>query len=354
MKYKPEKSTNPIVQESLAFIAEAFGRDSVELEGSCSLPSGLPLQTLASVEAYACRFLGSQATLIVVKGSPSTQQVLALVDQLKSLPAPRVFSFKEIEKELAGLLVAHDVPHLVPGRKLFIPQFGLLYKDAPDRRERWRAQRAARLSATGRQVITCALLRRNIDWQQDWKPMELRVVLHGLLPEVGLSPATHTRLLAELVDLGFGESMGGGPHKRFAFVDRVELWRRLLQTQTDTVLRRVRLSQLPANPVYAGAQAFSRLSRLRLSPDEPIELAMSQRQFEALSSAAVPSSSAHILVQIWRNTPALPVLTNGELCLNVIDLALTTRHSADPREIEILHELLLAENLSPTPLTETL
>ena len=343
-----------LVQESLAFIEEAFGKGSVALEGSCPLPAGLSLQVASSVEALGFQFLGTPGTLIVVSGLPKTQHVLALAAELKSLPAPRVFAIKEADKELAGLLVANDVAHIIPGRKLFIPELGLLFKNAPARQERWRAQNATRLSATGRQAITCALLVTDTPWQQPWKPMELRVLLQKLLPQAGLSAASHTRLLAELVDLGFGESTSGGPHKRFSFFERDELWRRLLQVQAETILRKVRLNELPHNPVYAGNQALSRLSRLRLTEDEPIEIALSQKEFDSLPHVDGRTIPARFYAQIWRNQPALTKRKNGEQCVNIVDLALTKRNTNDPREREVLYELLQAENLSPEPLMETL
>jgi len=343
-----------LVQVSMAFIEEAFGKGTVALEGICPLPAGLSLQTTSSVEAFAFRFLGTTGTLIVISGLPKTQHVLALAAELKSLPAPRVLVLKEADKELAGLLVANDIAHIIPERKLFIPELGLLFKNAPARHERWRAQNATRLSATGRQVITCALLVTDTPWQQAWKPMELRELLHKLLPHVGLSAATHTRLLAELVDLGFGESTSGGPHKRFSFFERDELWRRLLQVQTETILRKVRLNELPPNPVYAGNHALSRLSRLRLTEDEPIEIALSQKEFDSLPRVDGRTIPSRFFAQIWRNQPAITTRKNGEQCVNIVDLVLTKKNTTDPREREVLYELLQAANLSPEPLMETL
>jgi hypothetical protein len=152
--------------------------------------------------------------------------------------------------------------------------------------------------------------------------------------------------------LGFGESEGGGPQKRFAFVEREELWQRLLLVETETVLRRSRLAELPPSPIYAGNQALSRLGHLRLNDDEAIELAMSQKDFDSLPSIDGRTLPPRILVQVWRNTPALLAQENGVLCLNVIDLALTKRHSPDAREREVLYELLQKHNLSPALLME--
>lgn len=339
-------------EESMAFIAEAFGPDSVRLEGRRPLPSGLSLQTQTTVEAYGFRFFGAPATLLVVAGAPKGQQILALAEKLKELPAPLVFAFHATDKELPGLLVTRDIAHIIPGQKLFAPSLGLLYKSAPKRQERWRTRNAAQLSATGRQVVSCALLKGTEPWQQHWKPMELRLLLQKHLPGASLSPASHTRLLAELVDLGFGESEGGGPQKRFAFVEREELWQRLLLVETETVLRRSRLAEIPPNPIYAGNQALSRLGHLRLNEDETIELAMSQKDFDSLPSIDGRTLTPRILVQVWRNAPALLAEKNGERCLNVIDLALTKRHSPDAREREVLYELLQENNLSPALLME--
>ena len=339
-------------EASLVFIEEAFGANTVNLEGRRPLPPGVSLQTQATVEAYGFRFLGNPATLLAVAGAPKGQQILSLAEELKALPVPLVFAFQDADKELPGLLVTRDIAHIIPGQRLFAPSLGLLYKSAPKRKERWRLRSAAQLSATGRQVVSCALLKRDEPWQQHWKLMDLRLLLQKLLPGVGLSPASHTRLLAELVDLGFGEVEGGGPHKRFAFAERDELWRRLLLVETETVLHRARLFELPRSPVYAGSQALARLSRLRLRDDEPIELAMAQKEFESLPRVDGRTLPPRILVQIWRNPPALLAQKNGEQCLNIIDLALTKRNTPDAREREVLYELLEEQNLSTAPLME--
>jgi hypothetical protein len=341
-----------LIEKTLDFAGKAFGEGVFSIgDAYQSLPK-ISLQVRASLEVRRFRFQDYPGTLVAVAGTTNATQIFSLAHQLQDFPQPLIFALESVDKVTPGLLVAHRIAHIIPGHCIFAPELGILYKRVAERRVQVRTHQASQLSATGRQVVSCAILVPGDQWTGALKPKDLRVTLQKLLPDASLSPASLTRVLSELKDLDFGYFEGGGPHKRFHFHERDALWRQLFRVETETVIQRVRINVLPKHVVFAGNQALARVAPLRLDKNEPIEIAMSQKEFALGLHSKVYSEASHIIVQIWRNRPALLIEKNGEFCLNIIDIALSKRSSVDSREREVIAEMLRHHQLNPASFLE--
>lgn len=341
-----------LIEKTLDFAKKAFGGGAFSIEEtSITLPK-LPLHVRSNLEARRFRFHEHPGTLVALTGDTNAVHILELTHQLQNLAQPLIFAFESADKETPGLLVAHRIAHIIPGKRIFAPELGLLYREVAEQKKQARNHQTSRLSATGRQVVSCAILAPNEPWSTAWKPKNLRVTLQKLLTNASLSPASLTRILSELVDLDFGYFEGAGPHKQFYFHERDFLWQQLLRVETETVIQRVRINQAPKDVVYAGNHALARITSLRLNDNEPTEIAMSQKDFAAHSHNKTHSEDKHIIVQLWRNRPALLIRTNAEHCLNIIDIALSKRSTVDPREREVIADLLRQHQLNPASFLE--
>ncbi len=341
-----------LVEKTLDFAKKAFGEGSFSLDGaSIALPK-LSLHVRSNLEVRRFRFHEHPGVLVAITGPTNATQILALAHQLQDLAQPLIFAFESADKETAGLLVAHRVAHIIPGHRIFAPALGLLYKQVAAQKEQIRTHQASRLSATGRQVVSCAILVPSTPWTDALKPKDLRVTLQKLLPDASLSPASLTRVLSELRDLDFGYFEGAGPYKRFHFHERDVLWQQLLRVETETVIQLVRIKHVPKDAVYAGNHALARITQLRLGQNEPTEIALSQKDFASVPHNKKKSEDAQIIIQIWRNRPALLIEKNGERCLNIIDIALSKRSTVDPREREMIADLLRQHQLNPASFLE--
>ena len=54
------------------------------------------------------------------------------------------------------------------------------------------------------------------------------------------------------------------------------------------------------------------------------------------------------MLQLWRHLPITPVYGSRKHCINPIDLALTKHKTTDPREREVLTEILKEYDLDDT------
>jgi hypothetical protein len=336
-----------LTEKTLDFAKKAFGEGAFSIEDACLALPKLSLRVRSSLEVRRFRFQDHPGTLVAVAGSTNATQILSLAHQLQDLPSPLIFAFESADKETPGLLVAHRIAHIIPGNRIFAPALGLLYKQVAEQKEQIRTHQTSQLSSTGRQVVSCAILVPGKLWTDALKPKDLRVTLQKLLPYASLSPASLTRVLSELKDLDFGYFEGAGPYKRFHFHERDVLWQQLFRVETETVIQRVRIKHSPKHVVYAGNSALARITLLRLGESEPTEIAMSQKDFATRPLSKKHSEDSNIIVQIWRNRPALLIEKNGERCLNIIDIALSKRSTVDPREREVIADMLRQHQLNP-------
>lgn len=331
------------------YLKEIYGADSIAMAPESPPFEWIPLIWQMSMECYEFRFFGKEFVLALILTKPTLKQLIDLDASFKSrLKVPYIFAFEADSPQIHSLLAARDINYLIPGNRIFAPKLGVAYQEMPTRPERRQQKIATRLSSVGRMVVGGII--------NETAPKEMRsrwerpIKYHDLLsffPCNSFSAATFTRVFQQLQELKFGEFVGQGPQKQFQFAPRSELWEQLFVCETETVLHVSKeysfaLDQFTLPFLYTGNSALSYLGNL----DEPIipQIAVEHSEFCKWLDNSEPfvEPEQRTLVQVWRHLPIgfFGTQTLKSRCLNPIDLALTKYNTSDPREREVLSEII--------------
>jgi len=228
-------------------------------------------------------------------------------------------------------LVEQQVPFLVPGNQLYLPDLGI------DLREHFRQTQqapAAGLSPATQALLIAALLHR--PWRANWKPAEI-------VANLGYTPMTLSRAVRELTATGIVKLERRG-RDRHLNTDRSpqEVWEQakpLLRSPVKrTVWVRPTTKWVPPKIRIAGMSALAQLSLLA-EPAMPV-YAVSSVQWKAAMKAGV-----EVLMepregccewQLWNYSPEL--LANRQT-VDPLSLTLSLQHETDERVQLALDEL---------------
>jgi DNA-binding transcriptional ArsR family regulator len=265
-------------------------------------------------------------------GREGLAEVRAQLKKLKTLTSlPVIYVTEALASYERKRLVEQQVPFLVPGNQLYLPDLGI------DFREYFRQTQqapAAALSPATQALLIAALL--DTPWRAEWKPAEI-------VANLGYTPMTLSRAVRELTATGIVKLERRG-RDRHLNTDRSpqEVWE-----QTKPLLRSPvkRTAWVRPTPKWAppkvritGMSALAQLSLLA-EPAMPV-YAVSPVQWKAAMKAGVEElmepRKGCCEWQLWNYSPEL--LANSRT-VDPLSLTLSLQHETDERVQLALDEL---------------
>jgi DNA-binding transcriptional ArsR family regulator len=259
-------------------------------------------------------------------------EVRAQLNKLKAIASlPVIYVTDALASYERKRLVEQQVPFLVPGNQLYLPDLGI------DLREYFRQTKqapAAALSPATQALLIAALLQK--PWRAEWKPAEI-------VANLGYTPMTLSRAVRELTATGIVKLERRG-RDRHLNTDRSpqEVWEQakpLLRSPVKrTVWVRPTAKWMPPKIRIAGMSALAQLSLLA-EPAVPV-FAVSAVQWKAAIKAGVEElmepREGSCEWQLWNYSPEL--LANSRT-VDPLSLTLSLQHETDERVQLALDEL---------------
>lgn len=320
------RATDPQVTDAAI---QQYLQDSLGLASEVRAWPGagkLPYFLQDAFETRALTLLGHQVLLANHRhaGKEGLAEVRAQLDKLRAAAkVPVIYVTDALASYERKRLVEQQVPFLVPGNQLYLPDLGI------DLREYFRQAHkapAAALSPATQALLIAALLHK--PWRADWKPAEI-------VENLGYTPMTLSRAVRELTaaDIVKLERRGRDRH---LLTDRgpQEVWELAKPMLRSPVKRtgwvRPTPGWMPPKVRIAGMSALAQLSLLA-EPRIPVH-AVSAAQWKTAMKAGVellmePAEGCREW-QLWNYSPAL--LPNSRV-VDPLSLTLSLQHETDER-----------------------
>ncbi len=268
--------------------------------------------------------LGQTVLLVLQRHpeKPSVADIRVRLDKVRSVTGqPAVYVTESLASYERKRLIQQQVPFIVPGNQLYLPDLGI------DLREYFRRRRGssdAALSPSAQALLIAALLRP--DWEPEWHPAETVALL-------GYTSMTLSRGVRELTAAGLATAhkSGRAQYLRMAYPPR-ETWKRAAPLLRNPVQRTVWTSSLirPSLPIrVAGLSALARLSVLAETGLAVYAVSRTAWQALHLNPAELPEALPDACEwQLWNYTPTL---NPGSDTVDPLSLILSLRDSIDER-----------------------
>lgn len=251
-------------------------------------------------------------------------EVRAQLDKLRAAArVPVIYVTDALASYERKRLVEQQVPFLVPGNQLYLPDLGI------DLREYFRQARKApsvALSPATQALLIAALLHK--PWRAEWKPAEI-------VENLGYTPMTLSRAVRELTSSGVVKLERRG-RDRHLLTDRgpQEVWEQAKPLLRSPVKRtgwvRPTPKWMPPKVRVAGMSALAQLSLLA-EPRIPVH-AVSAAQWKSATKAGVEilrePAEGCCEWQLWNYSPEL--LPNSRI-VDPLSLTLSLQHETDDR-----------------------
>ena len=259
-------------------------------------------------------------------------EVRAQLNKLKAIASlPVIYVTDALASYERKRLVEQQVPFLVPGNQLYLPDLGI------DLREYFRQAKqapAAALSPATQALLIAALLKK--PWQAEWRPAEI-------VANLGYTPMTLSRAVRELTATGIVKLERRG-RDRHLNTDRSpqEVWEQARPLLRSPVKRTVwvppTIKWMPPKIRFAGMSALAQLSLLA-EPSVPV-YAVSAAQWKAAIKAGfeelMEPREGCCAWQLWNYSPEL--LANSRT-VDPLSLTHSLQHETDERVQIALDEL---------------
>jgi hypothetical protein len=271
--------------------------------------------------------LGRPIAFAILRGPtlPSVVELARHYEMLKGrLSKEVIFVGDMLTTRAAERLVRRGIPHMVPGKQLFLPFLLMDVKfSGTDTKE------AVRPEATKLGPWSEALLIRQL----------VRKDLHGLSGaeisrKTGMSPMTTQRAITQLYSANLCRMDEQGRKKILHFDSVHILWEKASQILLPPLAMTLSLDEIPKGlPTYiAGVSALAKSTLL--ADDKIPVLATSRRIYAHVSPAyQVPPEDAKFRLELWDRDPGLTA-ENG--VVDPISLYLNMRHGDDRVRIALL------------------
>ncbi|HOP90881.1 MAG: hypothetical protein KBE90_10140 [Ottowia sp.] len=322
-----------LVTAVLHYLQEVLGIDASRVK-PWARANELPYFLRDVFQFSELELLGHPVVLAIGRGEAkqSLSDVRTWLDKVKALAGqPAVYVTDALASYERRRLIEQNVPFIVPGNQLYLPDLGLDLREYF--RQRTPATEAA-LSPSAQAMLITALLRQ--PWQPDWQPSRVAAAL-------GYTPMTLSRAVKELTAAGLAAVHTVG-RSRWLRMDLPpeQVWERAKPALRTPVRRTVwvaahgvaahRLSRL------AGLSALARYSMMT-EPKWPV-YALTAADWKAATDAGVrelpePEAGAQEW-QLWSYSPALVPDANT---VDPLSLTLSLQENADDRIQLALDEL---------------
>ncbi|MGK5083935.1 hypothetical protein WDW37_11595 [Bdellovibrionota bacterium FG-1] len=317
---------------------------------------GLPAWARQVADFYLARWPDHQIALIVPRDATTVEEAIRLyrvTSRLDEIVTLLVADPLPIQS--AGILVRLGIPHVFTGKAVYAPQLGTWYRSDLLREVPERVIHERLLQSAQKAIVLFLLKPKKISPQWTLRDWAKAITENGAETSISSLSRGFQQLLGhQLITV-----TGGGPHKRFHFEDRNHVWTGLLRLETETVIRKGKVSGIPkdiSQYVFSGETALSRMTHL--SEPDSVTIAMSGKEFHRWQQdqfipgnveEGIAGRNIPIVVEVWKDNPRF--LSEHE-CLNSIELSLYTRRSRDPRVRDALAQVVTAHDLDPNALWE--
>ncbi len=236
---------------------------------------------------------------------------------------PVVFLIEHIEAYQRKRLVEKQIPFIVPGKQLYIPN---LFIDLNEAKRGRPASHREKLSPAAQCLLLYHLQVENLDEMQ----------LKNIAKKMNYSAMTVSRVAKELMQFSLCNIIGT-KEKAIDFPqNKKELWNKALTVSTNPVKQKVFVTQLPnfIQLLYAGETAMEHYTHLNAGKTKTI--AISKEKFVQLKKKKLIDGNPYegnYLLEVWNYDPEL--LGKGKYA-DVLSLYLTMKNETDERiQIEL-------------------
>ena len=318
---------------ALRYLEEVLGLQAPGLK-PWARANELPYFLRDAFEFSALELLGQTVVLAIarVHDKQALSEVRTWLDKVRALAdQPVVYVTDALVSYERRRLIQQQVPFLVPGNQLYLPDLGL------DLREyfRHRAVATPALSPSAQAILITALLRQ--PWQSEWQPSEVAVAL-------GYTPMTLSRAVKELTAAGLATAYTVGRSRWLRMeLPPEQVWERakpLLRTPVRSVVWVAAHGvDMHRHGRIAGASALANYSMLT-EPKWPVYAMTAADWKTALEAGArelpAPEPGAQQW-QLWSYSPA--ALMPDATTVDPLSLTLSLQGSSDDRIQLALDEL---------------
>jgi len=236
---------------------------------------------------------------------------------VEALGLPFVFIPREFATHDIKRLIAANVPFVMPGVSLFLPDCGLSIARASQ-------SKVVRetFSVPAQLLVIGYILKK---WQGE-------ISLADAVIKTGFSRASIVHAFQEIEHFGAGDRLRNeeGRTKAIKLISAKDIWEKCRSRFINPCKRTVGVEEIPKNSVLAGVDALAQISDL--NEDKPTCFAMPLKGFKAMGIQELPTSTAPYQLQLWHYPPTAV----GENSVDAISLFLTLQNEPDDRvQIEL-------------------
>lgn len=298
-------------------------------QGEEPMCNNLPLFITAAYDFCKIVFLGQEFLLAMVKNQKQLlpEQIIAQKKLLNTMISRKtLFVLNSGSKEFCRILIKAQVPFIIPGRQIFVPESIMMIQE--DKFNRTISENRKQFSPLAQVILLYHLLN---------KDHENELAFQDLLHRLNLNKVYLSRSVKELEQVQIAEIVTIRHRKKLVFVsERKSIWDNYQDKLTSPVIKRIRYEVQPQNGLIAGITALSENSLL--SDDSSKTFAIYGRGFKINESALREFSGFNL--ELWKYDPRL--LSNNGKTVDKLSLFLSLKNDSDPRVSGALQDMMEA------------
>lgn len=303
-------------------------RDALQTRGVTS--ADVPRYVTGLYELRDAMLLGIPVVLAILRSAtlPSVVELARHHEMLKARVSKEVvFACDSISARTAARLVRRRIPHIVPGKQLFLPFLLLDIKSVGTLVETMEAPEPMKLGKWSEVLVIRQLIHRDLDGMSGADVARKR----------GMSLMTAQRAVSQLTSAKLCTLEERGRKKILRFDDVPELWQRASKILLPPLSMTLALREIPRglSTFVAGTSALAR-STLLAEDAIPVFAASRHEYARLIQPSQVAAEDAKFRLELWDRDPAL---TAEGGVVDPISLYLNLRHG-DERVRMALAELL--------------
>jgi len=302
-----------------------------------------PLWLRSAINLYTLNILGDnipEIILIEPKGDQPFDTLINIYRQVSLKCGPgTILIANELNPKFRPLLVKFRIPFIYKNKIIFAPQLGLVSNELHKYKEKHPSINATSFDKELHPLsvkLVAAYLCTQIPQQISLKALYQLLITQG----VRLSLSKLSKILNELIELGFMEALGRGPHKEFRFKEQKEVWEILLTTNKTKQMSIHYSHYSPKDEqtyILAGESALAEYSDLA-SPNT-LTIAVDSSTFRNMLQKKIPLThhETEIIIQVWKEDPKLFSINKK---INPIELYFSLKDMQDERIQLALKQML--------------
>lgn len=304
-------------------------QDALQIRGATT--ADLPRYITGLYDLRDVELFGIPAILAILRFSTTTPSVVEISRHHEMLKArvnkEVVFVGDSISTRTAERLVRRRIPHIVPGKQLFLPFILLDVKSVGTLFNNMEAPEPTKLGPWSEALIIRQLIHRDLD----------RMSGADVARKTGMSLMTAQRAVTQLNAANLCRFEEEGRRKILHFEEVHELWQKATKILLPPLSMTLALPELPQDlaTFISGTSALAQ-STLLAEDAIPVFAASRREYLRSTRPSQAPAEDAKYRLELWDRDPAL---TAEKGVVDPISLYLNLRHG-DERVRMALVELL--------------